>query len=55
MLTGAGIGVLGAVSAIIGGAVCPLCVVAAPALIGMGAYRRWRVSTTRRRETKPPA
>lgn len=44
MMTGAGIGVLGAVAAAIGGAVCPLCVVAAPALLGVGAFRRWRAS-----------
>lgn len=42
VLSGAGIGVLGLVSAAIGGAVCPVCVVAAPALLGIGAFRRWR-------------
>lgn len=49
MLSGAGIGVFGAVAAAIGGAVCPVCVVAAPALLGIGAFRRWR--TTRARAT----
>jgi hypothetical protein len=39
---GAGVGILGVVTAAIGGAVCPVCVVAAPALIGVGALRRWR-------------
>ena len=39
---GAGIGLLGVVTAAIGGAVCPVCVVAAPALVGVGALRRWR-------------
>ena len=43
LMTGAAIGVLGLVSAAIGGAVCPVCVVAAPALLGIGAYKRWRV------------
>lgn len=47
MLSGAGIGVFGAVSAVIGGAVCPVCVVAAPALLGIGAFRRWRTSRAR--------
>jgi uncharacterized membrane protein YebE (DUF533 family) len=42
LMTGAAIGVLGVVSAAIGGAVCPVCVVAAPALLGIGAYKRWR-------------
>jgi hypothetical protein len=44
---GLGIGAFGAVAAAIGGAVCPICVVAAPALIGMGALRRWRATRVR--------
>jgi len=47
MVSGAGIGVLGAVAAAIGGAVCPVCVVAAPALLGIGVFRRWRARQTR--------
>ena len=43
MMSGVGIGVFGVVAAAIGGAVCPVCVVAAPALLGVGAFRRWRV------------
>jgi hypothetical protein len=39
---GLGIGAFGLISAAIGGAVCPVCVVAAPALVGVGAYKRWR-------------
>lgn len=39
---GASIGALGAVSAIVGAAVCPVCVVATPALLGIGFYKRWR-------------
>jgi hypothetical protein len=45
--SGIGIGVLGTVAAVISGAVCPVCVVAAPALIGVGAYRRWRAARPR--------
>lgn len=42
LLTAAlGIGAVGAIGAIVGGAVCPLCVIATPALLGMGLYRRW--------------
>lgn len=48
ILSGAGIGVFGAVAAAIGGAVCPVCVVAAPALVGLGVYRRWQAR-------RPPA
>lgn len=40
--SGIGIGVLGAAAAAISGAVCPLCIVAVPALVGAGAYKRWR-------------
>lgn len=37
---GIGVGALGAGSAILSGAVCPLCYVVAPALIGVGIIRR---------------
>ena len=47
MMGGAGIGVFGVVAAAIGGAVCPVCVVAAPALLGVGAFRRWRATRAR--------
>lgn len=47
MLSGAGIGVFGAVAAAIGGAVCPVCVVAAPTLLGIGAFRRWQATRAR--------
>lgn len=39
---GVGVGVIGVVSAAIGGAICPACVVAAPLLVGVGAYRKAR-------------
>ncbi|MFM1846932.1 MAG: hypothetical protein RL417_406 [Pseudomonadota bacterium] len=39
---GAGVGVLGAVGATIAGTVCPLCIVAAPGLIAIGVFKRWR-------------
>ena len=42
ILGGLGIGAFGVISAAIGGAVCPVCVVAAPALLGVGAYQRWK-------------
>ncbi len=41
------VGVIGAVSAAVGGALCPVCVVAAPALLGAGAYKRWRAARSR--------
>ena len=48
LLAGAGIGVIGVVGAVLGSAVCPVCVVAAPTLLGVGAYRRWRASRSHR-------
>lgn len=52
IVSGVGVGVLGTVAAAISGAVCPVCVVAAPALIGVGAYRRWRASRLRSPEVE---
>ena len=39
---GAGVGALGAASAAITGAVCPLCFFIAPGLVGYGAFKRWK-------------
>ena len=36
---GAGVGTVGTVSALLLGATCPICVVMAPALIGMGLVK----------------
>lgn len=44
MVSGVGIGLFGVVSAAIGGAVCPICVVAAPLLLGVGAVRTVQAS-----------
>lgn len=40
---GAGIGVVGTTSALVAGATCPLCFVLAPALLGVGAWKRYRL------------
>ena len=40
---GAGVGALGLGSALLVGAVCPLCVVVSPALIGLGLVKRLRL------------
>jgi hypothetical protein len=57
LLAGAGIGTLGAISAVVGAAVCPICVVATPALIGAGLYKRWkeRRPTTSEPDGEAPA
>jgi uncharacterized membrane protein YebE (DUF533 family) len=53
LLGGLGIGAVGLISAAIGGAVCPVCVVAAPALLGVGAYKRWRAGRARAADAQP--
>lgn len=42
ILTGVSVGAIGLLGAAVLGAACPLCVVATPALIGTGLYKRWR-------------
>ncbi len=44
MALGVGVGALGTASAALAGAVCPLCIVIAPGLVGYGAYKRWMAS-----------
>lgn len=39
--TGLGVGAIGVAGALLGAA-CPICVVATPALIGVGLYKRWK-------------
>lgn len=41
MWSGVALGAVGAASALVLGATCPLCVVGAPALVGWGAYKRF--------------
>ena len=54
MALGAGVGTLGAASALLTGAVCPLCVIFTPGLIGFGAYQRWRAAKMIRRISNQP-
>lgn len=39
--TGLGVGAIGVAGALLGAA-CPICVVATPALIGVGLYKKWK-------------
>lgn len=39
---GVGVGAWGAASGVLLGALCPVCVVAAPTLVGLGLFRRWQ-------------
>ena len=46
---GVGVGALGAGAAIVSGAVCPLCVFIAPALVGVGVVARYREKRKKKR------
>jgi len=52
---GGGLAALGAGTALAAGAVCPLCIVAAPALIGYGLYKRLRPEGKAERGAGEPA
>lgn len=41
---GLGVGAWGAASGMLLGAVCPVCLVVAPALVGLGLARRWQAT-----------
>ncbi|MCA9055681.1 MAG: hypothetical protein KDA75_17695 [Planctomycetaceae bacterium] len=47
MALGAGLGAFGTGAGMLVGATCPICVVLAPALIGVGAVKRWTASRMR--------
>lgn len=51
---GVGIGALGAAGAVLVGVTCPLCVVAAPALITAGVAKKVRDHLRRRPSTEAP-
>ncbi len=42
LLIGSGVGVYGAATLAATGAVCPTCLIVAPALLGYGAYQRYK-------------
>jgi hypothetical protein len=42
IVTGVSVGAIGVAGAVLLGATCPVCVVATPALIGAGLYKKWR-------------
>ena len=43
LVLGAGLGAVGTTTALVAGATCPLCLVLAPVLIGVGAWKRYRI------------
>jgi len=51
---GVGVGAWGAASGMLLGAVCPVCVVAAPALLGFGLFRRWQAGRSDERTASTP-
>ena len=42
LVAGGALGLLAAAEAAVGAAVCPLCVIGAPILLGVGAYKKLR-------------
>lgn len=42
IVSGLGVGAIGVAGAVLLGATCPVCVVATPALLGAGLYKKWR-------------
>lgn len=52
MVGGVAIGAMGLAGTALLGATCPVCVVAAPAMLGLGAYKRWR-SRDQKSDTEP--
>ena len=49
---GLGIGAFGAATAAAFGAVCPVCIVATPLLVGAGAVKRMRVARRQRKASR---
>ena len=48
LLLGAGVGAYGTATFIATGAVCPACIIIAPALLGFGAYKRMKFNQKRK-------
>ncbi len=49
---GAGVGAIGVGAALITGAVCPICYIAAPALLGIGFFARNKAMKEQRSENQ---
>lgn len=49
LVAGAGIGAYGTAMAVTAGYICPFCVVAAPALLGLGAYQKYKFHKAKKR------
>lgn len=54
MAIGAGLGAFGTGAGLLIGATCPICVVLAPALIGVGAVKRFAAGRKRRSQSRVP-
>ncbi|MEM9469932.1 MAG: hypothetical protein AAF988_07195 [Pseudomonadota bacterium] len=48
LLLGSGIGAYGATNFALSGFICPACIIAAPALLGYGAYQRYKFNKNQR-------
>ncbi len=55
LASGLGVGAVGALGALVTGAVCPLCIVATPALLGVGLVQKWYARRTASAVSPPTA
>lgn len=46
---------IGAIGAVVSGAVCPLCIVATPALLGAGLVKKWQAHRERQQHEEREA
>lgn len=53
LATGLGVGAIGVAGAVLLGATCPICVVATPALLGAGLYKKWKAKRARVLDERP--
>ncbi len=51
LATGAGVGAYGVGVKLSAGYFCPLCLIAAPAFLGVGVYKRWKAKQRKTDDT----
>lgn len=52
LVGGATLGTFSVVTTVIAGTTCPMCLVAAPVMLGAGAYKRWRLARVQQEEAR---
>lgn len=54
LVGGATLGAFSIVTTVLVGTTCPMCIVAAPVMLGAGAYKRWRLGQAERAQSAAP-